>query len=136
MRPFVSGLFLCVAVLFPNRGNAQVDQFRSPAPEVTAAGAQWQVNSEPLLVDGILYYATRGFRQFDGQVMAQVSIVEGVPVYVDATLEPYSELYVPVGGLRMRAYERRRDGALAGTTGSRAPSFPGTVRTEAAPSQR
>ena len=59
-----------------------------------------------------------------------------MPFYADTTLEPYSELYVPVGSSRMRAYERRRDGALAGTTGSRAPSFPVIVKTEPAPGQR
>src|SRR5206468_1141403 len=33
-------------------------------------------------------------------------------------------MYVPVGAQRMRAYERLREGELAGTTGSRAPTFP------------
>ena len=37
MRPFVLGLFLSVAVLFPKTGNAQVYQFRTAPPEVTAA---------------------------------------------------------------------------------------------------
>jgi hypothetical protein len=36
----------------------------------------------------------------------------------------------------MRAYERRRDGALASTSASRVPSFPIVVRTEPAPGQR
>ena len=31
MRPFVLGLFLSVAVLFPKTGNAQVYQFRTAA---------------------------------------------------------------------------------------------------------
>jgi hypothetical protein len=124
-----------MAALFPQSGNAQVYQFRTPVPEVTAANAEWQINGEPVMVDGVVYNPTREFRQFDGQVMMQVGLFRGVPVYADATLEPYSELYVPVGGLRMRAYERRRDGALAGTTGSRAPSFVGVLRTEPWPGQ-
>lgn len=124
MRPFVLGLFLTVAVLFPKTGNAQVYQFRTPPPQVTAAAADWQINSEPVLVGGLVYYPTRGFRFFDGQVMAQIGIFERVPVYADTTLEPYSVLYVPVGRDRVREYERRRDRELAGTTGSRAPSFP------------
>ena len=122
MRPFVLGLFLTVAVVLPKTGNAQVS--RSSPPEVTAAAADWQVNSDPLLIGGLVYYPTRGFRFFDGQVMAQIGIVERVPVYTDRTLEPNSVLYVPIGRDRMREYERRRDGELAGTTGSRAPSFP------------
>jgi hypothetical protein len=124
MRPFVLGLFLSVAVLFPKTGNAQVYQFRTPPPDVTAAAVDWQINSEPVLVGGLVYYPTRGFRFFDGQVMAQIGIVDRVPVYADMTIEPYSVLYVPIGRDRVREYERRRAGELAGTTGSRAPSFP------------
>jgi hypothetical protein len=45
-------------------------------------------------------------------------------VYSDVTLEPFSIAYVPVSASNMRVYERRREGALAGTTGSRTPSFP------------
>jgi hypothetical protein len=124
-----------MAALFPKSGNAQVYQFRTPVPEVTAANAEWQINSEPVMVDGVIYYPTREFRQFDGQVMMQVGLFRGVPLYADATLEPYSELYAPVGGVRMRAYERRRDGVLAGTTGSRVPSFVAMPRSEPWPGQ-
>jgi hypothetical protein len=124
MRALVTALFLSVAVLFPTIGNAQVYQFRAPAPEVTAAGAVWQVNSVPIVVDGLVYYPTGGFRMFDGQVMAHVGLFEGVPIYADATIEPGSVVYVPVGRDRMREYERRRNGELAGTTGSRVPTFP------------
>ena len=45
-------------------------------------------------------------------------------VYEDVTLEPYSMIYMPIGGPVMRPYERRREGELAGTVGSRTPSFP------------
>jgi len=125
MRACVFGLFLSVAVLLPKTGNAQVYQFRTPAPVVTAAASDWQINSDPVVVNGLVYYPTRGFRFFDGQVMMQVGVVERVPVYADTTLEPFSIIYVPIGRDRMREYERRRDGELAGTTGSRPPSFPG-----------
>jgi hypothetical protein len=124
MRAFVFGLFLSMAVLLPKTGNAQVYQFRTPPPVLTAAAADWQINSDPIVVNGLVYYPTRGFRFFDGQVMMQVGIVERVPVYGDSTLEPYSVLYVPIGRDRLREYERRRDGELAGTTGSRVPAFP------------
>jgi hypothetical protein len=127
------GLFLTAAVLFPKTGNAQVFSFRTQPPDVTAAGADWHINSDPIVVTGIVYYPTRAFRMFDAQVMVQVGVVDRVPVFADATLEPYSLIYVPIGGARMREYERRRDGELASTTGSRAPSFPVVVATERAP---
>ena len=124
MRPFVLGLFLTMAVLMPRSGSAQVYQFRTAPPDATAAAADWQINSEPIMVGGLVYYPTRGCRFFDGQVMAQTGVFDHVPVYADTTLEPFSVLYVPVSRDRMREYERRRDRELAGTTGSRVPSFP------------
>ena len=124
MRGFKLGLVVTMALLMPNVGNAQVFQFRTPPPDVSAAGAAWQINGDPIVVGGLTYYATRGFRLFDGQIMAQTGIFDGVPVYADTTIEPYSELYVPLSGGRMRVYERRREGELAGTTGSHTPSFP------------
>ena len=124
MRAFVLSLILFLAVLFPIVGNAQVYPLRTAPPEVTAAAADWQINSDPLVVNSSAYLPTREVRLFDGQVMAQVGAYQGVPLYADVTLEPNSILYVPVGGGRMRTYERRRARELAGTTGSRTPSFP------------
>ena len=124
MRAFVLGIGLTVAVLFPIVSNAQVYPFRTAPPEVTASAAEWQINSQPILVNSSVYLPTRAIRLFDGQVMVRVGMYQGVPVYADVTLEPNSIIYVPVGGDRMRTYERRRDRELAGTTGSRTPSFP------------
>jgi hypothetical protein len=124
MRAFVVSLVLFVAVLFPKVSIAQVYPLRTAPAEVTAATAEWQINSEPIVVNSSVYLPTRAVRLFDGQVMTQVGVNQGVPVYADVTLEPNSIIYVPVGGDRMRTYERRRDRELAGTTGSRTPSFP------------
>jgi hypothetical protein len=124
MHVFVASFMLTTAVLFPKVGNAQVFQVRAPGPVVTAASAAWQVNDEPIVVNGLPYYPTREYRLFSGDVMTQVGVYDRVPVYADVTLEPYSIAYVPVGGARMRTYERKREGAIAGTTGSRTPSFP------------
>jgi hypothetical protein len=95
-----------MAVALPISGNAQVFRFRTPPPDVSAAGAEWQINSEPIIVEGLTYYPTRGFRLFDGQVMAQTGSYGRVPVYSDTTLGPYTEIYVPLGSGRMRVYER------------------------------
>jgi hypothetical protein len=91
---------------------------------VTAANAEWQVNGEPVVLQGNRYYPTRTYRTYDANVMAQIGLNEGVPIYADTTLEPYSVIYIPVGRERLRAYERLRDRELAGTTGSQVPSFP------------
>src|SRR5262245_47626960 len=124
MRTWRGGVVLFAAVLLPTLGNAQAFQFRTRSPEVNAASAAWQANGEPILVQGLFYYPTREFRMFDGQVMTQIAVYQNVPVYVDATLAPFGVVYVPVGRDRMRTYERLRTGELAGTTGSRTPTFP------------
>jgi hypothetical protein len=124
MRPFVLVIGLTVAVVFPIVSNAQVYPLRMAPPEATASAAEWQINSEPILVNNSVYLPTRSVRPFDRQVMARVGAYRGVPVFADVTLEPNSMIYVPIGVDRMRTYERRRDRELAGTTGSRTPSFP------------
>jgi len=115
---------LIVAVLLRASGHAQIHQVKTPVPEVTASAAFWQINSEPIVFQGMIYFPTREYRMFDGQVMAQIGIFQGVPIYADTTLEPWSLVYVPVGRERMRVWERPRDGVLEGTTGSRSPWYP------------
>jgi hypothetical protein len=105
-------------------GRAQVYQLPTPSPTVTASNSAWQVQGEPLFYAGTFYYPTGPTVFFDGNVMVRTGIYEGVPLYADSTLEPYSVVFVPIGRNVMRPYERRRTGVLAGTTGSRAPSFP------------
>jgi hypothetical protein len=136
MRGIRLGVVLTVAVLFPTIGKAQAYQFRTPPPDVSAGAATWQLNSEPIVVGGLTYYPTRGFRMFDGNVMSQTGMFEGVPVYSDTTIELYSELYVPLSSSRMRVYERRRERELAGTTGSHVPTFPIDTASEAPPRER
>ena len=124
MRPCVFGVVLTLTLLLPKTGSAQAYAYGTPPPQVTAATAPWQAADAPIIVDGLVFFPTRGFRFFDANVMTQSGIYEGVPVYADVTIEPYSIVYVPISRTTMRAYERRRNGALAGTTGSRTPSFP------------
>jgi len=56
--------------------------------------------------------------------MVRTGHYNGVPLYADTTVEPYSVVLVPVTRGLLQPYERRRRGDLAGTTGSRAPAFP------------
>jgi hypothetical protein len=105
-------------------GHAQVYQLPTPAPQVTAAGADWFVQGEPVYYAGDLYYPTGPTQFFDGNIMVRVGTYRGVPVFTDTTLQPYSAVLVPIGRNLMRPYERRRTGELAGTIGSRTPSFP------------
>jgi hypothetical protein len=129
MRAVVLSLFLTLGVLLPRTAPAQALQFRTPAPEVTAAGAAWQTNDEPIVVSGLLYVPTREMRMFDGQVMTQIDVYQRVPIYADTTREPFTIVYVPVSRDRMRAYERAPMSAFPVTSGRGAtPAAPvGTV---------
>lgn len=124
MRGFLLSLFLTIAVLVPNVGSAQVYSLPTQPPQVSAANTAWYANGEPIFFAGNFYYSTGPTVFFDGNVMVRSGIYQSVPLYTDTTLEPYSMIFVPIGGNVMRPYERRRDGELAGTVGSRTPSFP------------
>ena len=124
MRAVAVATLLLVVVAVPESGNAQVYSFDTPPPAVTASRSPWQLSGEPLFHAGSYYYPAGPTVFFDGRVMTRTGVYEGVPLYEDATLEPFSIVYVPIGGAVMRPYERRREGDLAGTVGSRTPSFP------------
>jgi hypothetical protein len=125
MRGGALALVVAVMVALAGRhAETQVYRHETPPPLVTAAGEAWQVNGEPVFYAGNYYYPAGATVFFDGKVMVRTGVYRGVPLYADVTLEPYSIVYVPIGGAIMRPYERRREGDLAGTVGSRTPSFP------------
>lgn len=124
MRVFALAIFLSIAVLFPKVGNAQVYWLPTPAPQVTAAHEWWQFQDQPVFFLGDFYYPSVPTVYFDGNVMVRSGMYRGIPLYVDATLEPNSVVYVPIGGNVMRPYERKRYSDIAGTVGSRTPWYP------------
>jgi hypothetical protein len=89
---------------------AQGMQLQTPNPDATAANADWQIRDEPIVASGLTYYPTRETRMFDGQVMTQVDVYKGVPVYADMSREPFTLVYVPLTRTRVRTYERSPDG--------------------------
>lgn len=115
---------LSVVVLVPTVGSAQVYIQPEAPPQVTAANADWQIRGEPVFYAGNFYWPTGPSVFFDGSVMVRSGIYQGIPLYADTSITPYSIVYVPIGGRVVRPYERRRAGELAGTVGSRTPSFP------------
>lgn len=124
MRTVVRSAALAAALLVPGVSSAQVYRHETPPPAVTAANATWQLAGEPIFHAGNFYYPAGATVFFDGKVMVRTGVYEGVPLYADVTLEPFSIVYVPVGGALLQPYERRREGEIAGTVGSRTPSFP------------
>lgn len=103
---------------------AQMQTRPSDPPGVSAVGESWWRLREPLSIGGDLYYPAGAAVFFNGNVMVRAGHYGGVPLYVDATLEPGSVLFVPAGRGLMQPYERPRRGSLAGSAGSRLSAFP------------
>jgi len=93
-------------------------------PIVTAENESWYRAGAPIEWNGNVYYPAGAPQAFDPYVMVRSGSYRGIPLYADATLEPYSIVFVPIASGRMQPYEHLRTGMLADTTGSRTPSFP------------
>lgn len=117
------GLVAC-AVLVPRVGSGQVFPQQTPPVVTDPATASRLVSGEPIYFDGRFYYPTGPLAFFDPNVMVRTGSYQGIPVYSNSTLEPWSIIYLPIGGTALRPYERLRNGELGSTTGSRTPSFP------------
>jgi hypothetical protein len=122
VRNVVALLLLAGALLFfiAAPGLAQVQHRPTDPPIVTAANESWYQLREPIQVSGDVYYPAGAAVFFDSNVMVRTGHYNGVPLYANTTLEPFSVVFVPVSRGQMQPYERRR----SGTTASRAPSFP------------
>jgi len=131
MRRYMACVVLSLVALFPKPATAQ----SSPQPEVTAAESLWQINGDPIVVEGLEYIPTRGFRMFDGQVMTQIATYLRVPVYIDVTMAPFTVVYVPVGTINMRAYVRPAEG-ISATAESSLPALPSEYPEAEPPAQR
>ena len=104
--------------------HAQMTMQPTSRPIVTAENEAWFLTGAPIVHAGITYYPAGPMVHFNANEMVRGGHFQGIPLYTRTTIEPYSLVFVPVAGGLMQPYERRRDGDLAGTTGSSAPSFP------------
>lgn len=119
--------FVCVAA-----GHAQSSLQPTEPPAVTADTQNWYSTGEPIAFGGAVYFPSGPISHFLRNEMVQAGSFDGVPIYTRTTVERGSLIYVPLAGGVMRPYERRRSGALAGTSGSTAPSFPVVLPTDTA----
>jgi hypothetical protein len=115
---------IAATIVLSHPARAQVQVRPTDPPVVNAAGESWYQLREPLAFAGDFYYRAGAAVFFNGNVMVRTGHYNGVPLYADTTLEPYSVVYVPIGRGLLQPYERLRRGDLAGTVGSRPPSFP------------
>jgi len=131
MRMAVLAAITCAALVPAPVVHAQVYRTETPPPVVDAASEAWQLNGEPIFYAGGFYFPAGTTAFFDGKVMVRTGFFEGVPLYEDATRQPYSVVYVPIGRALMKPYERERADSFSGTVGrlrpNYAPRLPDTV---------
>lgn len=108
----------------PAAAAAQVVIRPEREPARVAGQLSWYRAGEPVMHRGELYYPAGSLVFFNPTVMVLAGEYRGVPLYVDPTIETGSVVLLPIGNGQMQPYERLRTGDLAGTSGSRSPSFP------------
>jgi hypothetical protein len=75
-------------------------------PLVTAANESWYVLREPVQFAGDLYYPAGPAVFFTGNTMVRSGHYNGVPLYMDATVEPFTVVLVPISRGLMQPYIR------------------------------
>ena len=121
-----AGLVICCTftVFLAQPAFAQLTVRDTRPPAVTADSESWYQSGVPITYQGDYYYPAGPKVHFIPSEMVRTGHFRGIPLYSRTTIEPFSVVFVPVAGGMMQPYERRRDGELAGTEGSTAPSFP------------
>jgi hypothetical protein len=125
-----AALIACMLAITAAPAPGQMMSRPTDAPQVSAAGESWYQLREPIQYAGEAYYPAGAAVFFRATEMVRTGHYNGIPIYADATQDPYSIVYVPIGGGRLQPYERPRRGDLAGSTGSRPPAFPVALRPE------
>lgn len=117
-------LLLACSVGVSTLAQAQVVIRPERAPARVAGQEAWYLAGEPVMFRGELYYPAGAQIFFDPTVMVFAGEYRGIPLYMDPTVETNSIVLLPIGSGLLQPYERLRTRDLAGTSGSRTPSFP------------
>jgi hypothetical protein len=125
---------IVAATVFSSVASAQVNLQTTPQPNVTAENETWYHTGEPIIFAGNLYYPAGPATHFNGGEMVRSGFYRGIPLYSRTTIEPYSVVFVPIGGGMMQPYERRRTGQIAGTSGSTVSALPVEISPAVGPS--
>jgi hypothetical protein len=103
---------VAVLVAFGSPAAAQMQSRPTDPPLVTAASESWFMLGEPVQFAGDLYYRAGPAVFFNGNTMVRSGHYNGVPLYTDTTVEPFSVVLVPVSRGLMQPYTKvRRDTA-------------------------
>jgi hypothetical protein len=114
----------CLLLAAPLPAGAQMTMRPTDKPIITAENETWYQEGEAITFSGSFYYPVGAAVFFNQNEMIRSGSYRGIPLYSLKTAEPYGVLYVPIDRGLMQPFERRREGEIAGTVGSTAPSFP------------
>src|SRR5687767_13734692 len=103
MRSMCAVAVLLVALAAP--AAAQIQSRPTDPPLVTAVNESWYQLREPVQFAGELYYPAGPAVFFNGNVMVRTGHYNGVPLYADTTVEPFSVVLVRIGRGVMQPYE-------------------------------
>jgi hypothetical protein len=117
-------LLFVFALMMSAAAEAQMMWQPTELPLVTADNETWYRAGNAVEWNGELYFPAGAAEAFNRYQMVRAGSYRGIPLYTDATLEPYSIVFVPIAGGRVQPYERPRTGRLAGSVGSRSPILP------------
>jgi len=118
--------FTLVAVLvaFVSPAAAQVQSRPTDPPLVTAANESWYMLGEPVQFAGELYYQAGPPVFFKGNTMVRSGHYNGIPLYTDTTIEPFSAVFVPISRGLMQPYTKPRRDVAAPLMAAVAPTAP------------
>src|SRR5687767_2071711 len=86
---------IAVLVAFVSPAWAQMQSRPTDPPLVTAANESWYALREPVQFAGELYGQAGPPVFFNGNTMVRSGHYNGVPLYTDTTVEPFSVVLVP-----------------------------------------
>jgi len=118
--------FTLVAVLvaFVSPAAAQVQSRPTDPPLVTAVNESWYVLGEPVQFAGELYHQAGPPVFFNGNTMVRSGHYNGIPLYTDTTLEPFSVVLVPISRGLMQPYTKLRRDVATPLMAAVAPTAP------------
>ncbi len=116
-------LLLCATVAL-----AQVDYQPTAPPDTFASDRDWYRNGDPIPFAGDLYYPSGPNAYFNADSMVPTGSYDGVTLYADTLIEPYSAVFVPVTDNILQPYQRLKGDELTGTTGNFQLTYPVLVR--------
>jgi len=132
MRPQI--LATVALVLVAAAGASGQNYQPTPVPRTGAIGRAWYRDADPLFFAGDLYYPAGPTVYFNGDTMVPTGTYDGVMLYTDATIEPYTVVLVPVTNRLMRRYERVLEGHLPSRRANRS-YYPNEYEESEAPAE-